>query len=213
MDSSSSEDDVRLNNQIANRYSTSKFDVFERKYLPAGSIDKLVTVESIVKELDDKDVLGPGDLDLETDTNKRRLVDFILAEAKVVFATTVVSMPNGSNLKVVMQTFMDRGRVDDELPFTREDLRPILKSKAFINDFFEKQWGFLAPVFSPPRFEFNLATNVILPFVIKDRRTVRKGSFGEVFEVKVHKAHCKHASKNVRTLFIDSQMRIDPGDV
>lgn len=58
-----------------------------------------------------------------------------------------------------------------------------------ILDFYDKQWRFLSPVFSPSQSNYDLDNNEILPFTKKGN--VRKGAFGQVFKVKIFQGHYK----------------------
>jgi hypothetical protein len=53
------------------------------------------------------------------------------------------------------------------------------------------QWEFLAPVFSPDEYSYNLPSECILPFTWKDPKP-KEGAFSAVYRVKIHAAHQKH---------------------
>jgi hypothetical protein len=211
---SSEEDSVHtLSDQIVNKYEISTFDTGEKQYLPVVYVEELLTLENIVKELDDKNVLGPGDLDLQADQEKKAIVDYILSQpARTVFAIVVVvgsGQLRGQTLRSLIASLMRTGLVDAKLPATENYFRTHhwISSKnrparpwkpATVNDFLQKQWIFLAPVFSPTKFQFDLRPNYILPMVVKPSSRKRRGNFATVFEVEVHSAHLRHESRNVR---------------
>ncbi|KAH6687213.1 kinase-like domain-containing protein [Plectosphaerella plurivora] len=77
-------------------------------------------------------------------------------------------------------------KLDHKLPFDVTVLSGIIGHEHAV-PFWEKQWEFLPPVFSPFSIQRYLADTVKLPYL--DQRPLMAGSFGEVFEVEIDPAH------------------------
>lgn len=202
-------ENLKLSDQILDKYDKSKFDHEVKQFLPEGCIDELVTLEAIIKEIEEKDQLEPGDLDLQEGSVKKNIIDFVRGKAKKVFAITVVSGLRGRELGKAMFQFMGINFVDNSLPVKEGNLAQVACfrdtaspwSKVRIHNFCREQWRFLAPVFSQQNFKVDLEPEHILPFIEKDS-LVKEGAFGQVFAVEIHPAHQKDPVLNVRPLSI-----------
>lgn len=182
-----------LSCQIIDNYATSKFDDKDKPFLPAGYIDKLVTIDTIIKELDEKASLNPGDLDLKEGSQRKKIVNFVLERGNLVFAIAVVSGLRGWDLGCAMWQFLRSGFDNDSLPATERHLELHFGNKTVWNktrlwNFYEHQWKFLAPVFSPKNFKVELLSDHVLPFIEKSS-LAKEGAFGQVFMVKIHPYH------------------------
>ncbi|KAG4432452.1 hypothetical protein IFR05_012067 [Cadophora sp. M221] len=171
--------------------SSTSFVPDRREFYPAGSIEPLITKESIIKELE---------LTVEEQRRKSNLllVDFILTRAKRVFAILVsLGFPNKAALLKATKQFQKYSFGDAKLPITREnvdglpffgepDVRPW--DSRLRKDFRFKQFEFLAPVFCSNELHMEVDTLCIFPFTALngDRKA---GGFGEVFQVVVHPDH------------------------
>jgi hypothetical protein len=208
---------LRLSDQIVEKYDTSKFDPEEKHFLPAGYVEKLVTLEAIIKELDEKDYIESEYLDvflcLPESDKKKKVVDFVYKKAKTVFAITVVSGLRGSQLGKTMHHFMKLEFSDFSLPVTEtlldSHIDSLVKrwgdssgwSKTRRHTFLQEQWRFIAPIFSQKNFKVDLKPNHILPFIAKGS-SGKEGAFGQVYMVEIHPAHYKDPVKNVRPFSI-----------
>jgi len=166
-----------------------KFDGPGKTFIPADII-KGITISTIRTEL------GLGE------DEEKELVEWIARHARRAFATVVLCGVSQRNLLKTMKQFKEKeekekkGFQDDKLPLhkTRVDKRhpafpaDVWKSKLSRDDFFNKQWGLLAPVFHDGQYEYNLFPNSTLPFIEKDDDP-KKGSFGEVSRIEIHPAH------------------------
>ncbi|EHL03001.1 putative ALK tyrosine kinase receptor [Glarea lozoyensis 74030] len=114
----------KLSDQIIESYATSRYDPEEKQFLPAGYIGTLVTLEAIVQELDEKDILEPEDLNLDLPGNrmKKKIVDFVYQQAKKLFAISVVSGLHGHDLALAMNRFRTLKVCDASLPLTESVL-------------------------------------------------------------------------------------------
>lgn len=178
-----------LQDRILKHYAKSKFDTQERDFLTEGSIDELITKESVWEELEVEQS--------SQDSEENILVEYILRDAKKVFAIVVIIDLDGANLREAMMKFQKNNFRDESLPVKREELstlpcfsgtpwtKPVRKQ-----NFFREQWRFLAPVFSKTKFQLYLEPDCILPFVWRSYE-VKEGTFSQVFEVRIHESHWK----------------------
>jgi hypothetical protein len=168
----------------------SKFDPEDKQFLPEGYLKELVTLDTIIEELQEN---HPGSQDVKReDPTIQKLVEFILEKAKKVFATAVVSGLSGGRLGYSMFKFMEMEFTDKRLPISYNEM--VTKNENLrwgsveIFNFCREQWRFLVPVFSKKTFKVDLEPNHILPFI--ERVSFGKeGAFGQVFRVQVHPGH------------------------
>jgi hypothetical protein len=101
------------------------------------------------------------------------------------------------------------------LPTPWKDLFQLDSWKIFqLYKFYYAQWGCIAPVFTPLRYDYNLSSECILSFIMTNVR-LKEGIFGIVQRVKIHPAHQKHITlKDVSPIvqFYPSRMLISTAD-
>lgn len=214
-EASMSEEDASLWEILRECLVPSKFDKTHHQFVPEGSLDRVITKDSILAAMDVEQPTGEDDL----------LVEFILKRAKKVFAISVFIELEGSTLRRAMLLFKDTEFNDTKLPIedTRNSSPPanlsnshsastsgagqnILASlevsvnggnriwrKPKIYNFCEHQWKFLAPVFSTAEYNHDLPALSILPFISK-HANFDKGSFGQVSKYEIHPNHIKDPS-------------------
>ncbi|KAJ8117109.1 hypothetical protein OPT61_g1616 [Boeremia exigua] len=199
---------LSLIDQFPGAYSSSNFDGLERDFLPERQLSRLITHDTIMDELD-KFVGGLGDVrngvkrrllertyDLEAREN---LATWILSNAHRTFAITVQCSLRPLHLLLTMAIFRDTGFTDEDLPLSdprvttpstrywKKDIWPPGK----LQDFYEKQWRCLVPVFRPGKYHYDLPHNSIVPFTKTDVAPML-GAFSAVHKVKVHPEHQDH---------------------
>jgi hypothetical protein len=170
----------------------SPFDA--QTFFPRGYFNKLITPENIRAALDNP----PGET-----------VEFIEQKAKVFF-TILVSMR--VDLSLAIGTLQRFNLTDEFLPIPKESVddnceeddsdrsckhAPELNALhnepwdyGTLSDLYDKQWEFLAPVFTTQHGHkgFKLPAKSILPFIYLG--VDRKSSFyGDVYEIKIHPDH------------------------
>jgi hypothetical protein len=192
-----------LASRILASFQSSTFDTRTPDFLPADLIEQLVTREIIREELE----LEEAERRYNLDTARQvRLVDWILAEAKTVFAITVTCGRNAVDTLMTMNRFQRFNFNDARLPvddprttknlvahssLTPEYFDSRIWSKFALYDFYEKQWKFIAPIFGPSRYIYDLSSDAILPFFLAGD-VPKMGAFSSVYQVKIHPAHLKH---------------------
>jgi hypothetical protein len=203
----------RLSDQIIIRCVESKFDHAARKFLPAGAIEELVTMEAILKEIFEKTQLEAKDMKLEG--YGKKVVEFILGNAKKAFAITILSNLTGRDLQFACAIFMEGKITDESLPLEMnhfQDFERIARDKSKnrraspwsttrSNSFLFRQWEFLAPVFSKATFRLDLEPEHILPFLEKGTQ-VKGGAFSKVSQVSIHPAHQQDLIPMVRLTYV-----------
>ena len=190
-----------LNTVLREHSVKSQFGKRSDHFLPRGELDRLITRESIVAELE----IEEGEAEAEN------LIEFILQKAKRLFAIIVyIRLPKLGDAMLLFQ----KNKYDDErLPieeWTKEAfeanllentehpfivMQGIVKrkkdciwSKGYIYDFQKRQWEFLAPMISTEETNDCHNTNVILPFTTQ-HSNLAEGSFGVVSKYEIHRDH------------------------
>jgi len=194
-----------LSETLFKNLDTSDFDNTPRKFMCHDGLDELVTRDSVLDAMQMEEPLDDDD---------RQLVNFILKNAKKIFATSVsIELDQVEGLlKKAMQLFQKKGIDDSKLPFkdgphsTLQDLEPGIKHRSKIwrenkvHEFFNNQWRFLVPVFlTHPETNmdnYNLPASTIFP-VLKKEEVLEKGSFGKVFKCSIHPKHIKYSRNPV----------------
>ncbi|RSL62420.1 hypothetical protein CEP53_004786 [Fusarium sp. AF-6] len=178
-DSSNSDSDADTDSlawHITSSWSKSDFhDGSTEKYLPENYLQRWSTKEYVKRELNNG----------ITDDKLDSLVTFITEKADKVFAITCLIF-EGEKKKITkaMRRFQEHQFDNESLPANLKDEpnkphRVAVNPKAFTKsvwtqarseDFDEKQWRFLAPVFRGAIFKYELDEDCILPFKKKDDR-------------------------------------------
>ncbi|KAF5597857.1 serine threonine kinase [Fusarium pseudocircinatum] len=197
---SGSESNSGLGSIICDSYKTSQYyNGAEKEYLPRGVLKKLITRETVYKEMN-----------VEKTQRNELLVDFIVNSANKIFALTC-SIINGKNLYKAMKAFHAKGFDDESLPverkksinaegyksavvdprhdvFSSDAFKPKLWTSLRLSDFYNKQWRFLAPAFDDKKLIYELDERLILPFKLV-KSEAKQGTFGEIFQVEIHREH------------------------
>jgi hypothetical protein len=199
-DSEHSDSEHEASNEIVNKlysaYTASTFDEYRRNFLPHGHLTNVLTQEAVEQELEgmENDLL---------DHEKRRfdisyrlqLSSWICTWASVLFATVIQCALTPRTMYLSLANF-EQQRFDDScLPIEapRMTQSKLFRKKIWktfhLEDFYEKQWRFLVPVFSSGQYHYDLADQTILPFT-GDMRDVVNGGFSSVRKVEIHPSHC-----------------------
>lgn len=168
----------------------------ELRFLPAGTIDKLFTVESV-----------------DTVLNNPELTAYTLASARKVFAIVLMFDLPLDYVRKGMSEVCERGISDRDLPLTKSYWKarglPFARrnngqrddeavwTTTRIRRFCEElQWAVLAPVFSINKHPYDLEPTSVLPF---PKKTVKcSGAFGEVSKCEIHPSHLLDSKDEVR---------------
>ena len=104
-----------------------------------------------------------------------------------VFAILVLLKEPQIFPKFIKDDNLQNSDLDHRLPYTREKLEELLEAP-ISHEFWDKQWEFTAPFFSPSSFARVLPDEFILPFLNKDK-LLKKGAFGKVFEIEIERSY------------------------
>lgn len=172
-------------------------------FLPAGTFQTLFTEGNIRRELQAQAGVshGPG---------TASLVKYACTDAKILFA---ILLYIGFDLPAALAGFLKHKLTDRHLPLPRDvakcaraggkgPQRECNHDPAFnafhdkwwrrvgIFRFYEVQWMFLAPVFTPTKRDLKLDSRAILP-ISQVKTGTRMGLFSNVHEVVIHPDHCR----------------------
>ncbi|KAF2677147.1 HET-domain-containing protein [Lentithecium fluviatile CBS 122367] len=136
---------------------------------------------------------------LMTQAQKNGLISWIHENARKIFAITVQCRLEVTYLVLCMLHFQQCGFKDTRLPVGNprppdkmsqppvppEYFHEDIWSRSMMYDFYDKQWKYLAPVFTPNQYNYNLSPACILPFTSRSGQP-KAGPFGTVHRVKIH---------------------------
>lgn len=188
-----------LADRIFNSLAWSKFDAQDKPFLPIDCIESLITKDAIRKELG---------LDNDSTVTQEQIVDWVYGEARVVFAITVQCDIGLENTLESIGSFRQSNFSNASLPIDNPRTTSLQEWSRHFSDkiwtsprryrFWENQWTFLTPVFATDKYNYDLSSECILPFIWKDE-TVKEGAFSCVYRVRIHPAHQRHEFREVRT--------------
>jgi hypothetical protein len=165
----------------------SKFDSRCAEFLPEDQFQRLVTQSAIKKEFEG--------CEHDDKLDREALFRWIYQNARKIFAIMVHSGFNNNEALTTLQRLRANHFGDEHLPISKPNSKPERRRSIWKDErqglrhrFYEKQWSFLAPVFSEYKFHYDLQPDVILPFITKYEE-VGKGGFSRVYGFEVHPAH------------------------
>lgn len=181
---------MSLADRFIEHYEQGVFNEAKQDFLPQHCLAQLITNETIVMEFQEEDIDDTKyDPRRESD---QQLLAFILEHARKVFATTVLCEISGNKLYRTMMTFQKSKVQDKSLPLKNETLSTTLTGSVWSNlkkkNFWEKQFIFLAPIFSKSEFKLDLEAQHIFPFTWVSN-DAKEGTFSQVYQVKIHDSH------------------------
>jgi hypothetical protein len=164
-----------------------------RVYLPENAIKELVDQAAIEQELD-KIQRCPKEQIVKWDRARRsQLATWIRTKAPKVFTITIQCGLEPFHLLLAMATFELRGFTDKKLPMVassppQDIFPPRIWDLLKIDNFKDRQWRCLAPVFAQNQYDYDLEAERIFPFT-SDGAVPKDGAFSSVYRVTVHKDH------------------------
>ena len=204
------DDDFLLNSvqslvdRIPNYLFASNFDGSDRSFLPEQHLSQLVTLETIVTELGRftdylyliQEHARESRRQEYNPEFRQRLASWIFHHAPRMFATMIHCNLNPLFLLLSMQKCQELQFTDEQLPLSSSTEPPKGRNKSIWTrarrqDFWDKQWRFLVPVFEPERYQYDHEYNCIFPF-IKSNEAPRIGAFSVVHKVTIHPGHQRH---------------------
>jgi hypothetical protein len=107
----------------------------------------------------------------------------IIEGAWNVYAILVMIRKPQYILAFINDDNLQRASIDDKLPLDLEKLKKVLEDPVTAEEFYDRQWGFTAPLFSKSVFIRSLPEKFVLPFLAEAE--LGEGSFGKVYKIQV----------------------------
>lgn len=147
-------------------------------FVPEGALDDVITTENIRLTLRDSN--APRDREVEC-------IRWIEQGGKKTFAILVLIQRARNIVKFIEREQLQSDSLDSKLPYgSKADVEKfLLKSDA--EDFFERQWEFVSPIFRHKACHRSLHGRTILPFL--ETKILGGGSFGTIYLETLHRNH------------------------
>ena len=132
--------------------------------------------------------------------------DIICHGALKLFAILIAIGLQGQVGQFIERDGLQDLALDSKLPFRREFALECLEDPVAADEFCEKQWEFIAPLFASDRSHRILADDTVLPFI--EDAELNQGSFGKIYKIALPLQHqsitgATHGSK-VRSKALNS---------
>lgn len=147
-----------------------------QKFVPEGKLHDLLNEDVITKSI--------RSCGIEY-YKHAETVDTIANGARKIFAILVLLNQEAAITKFIENDQLQCSQLDSKLPFPLS----ILESMDFdgAQDFYERQWEFVSPIFSDLTTHRVLHNNMRLP--IMESKYLGEGGFGRVFTIVIHQNH------------------------
>jgi hypothetical protein len=186
-----------LVDKLYSAYTASTFEELPRDFLPYGHLANILTREAVGKVLEmmAHDLLDDEKLHFDIQHTSRLLL-WICDAGLVLFATLIQCGLSPRKIYLSLAYF-ERRRFDDsclplEAPAKKYSVPKQFPKKLWqprhLDNFYERQWRFLVPVFSSSQYHYDLAAQTILPFT-GDMKDIVNGGFSSVMKVEIHPSH------------------------
>jgi hypothetical protein len=177
---------------ILARYASATFHDPKRTYLPENAIKELIVQASIEQELA-KIEHKPTKGTIKYDRHYRsQLAGWVREEAPKIFGITIQCDLGAHHLLLAMMTFKRFKFNDKSLPLVDASPSDIFPEKLWtptkLDNFLEKQWKYLVPVFKRSEYDYDLKAECIFPFT-SDGVVPKDGAFSSVYRVAIHEHH------------------------
>jgi hypothetical protein len=114
-------------------------------------------------------------------------IDVVVNGSHKIFAI-LVHIRQTKSIRQFIENDPFRGSgLDRGLPFDEAKLCDILSEPVIANEFYERQWHFVAPKFSESVFTRTLPQETILPFI--KQQLLGEGGFGDVYNIEIASSH------------------------
>jgi hypothetical protein len=170
-----------------------KSAVNHRHFLPDTSLTNLIT-ETAVKSI----------------LQSTSLLEYIISNSRKVFAVLVfIGMVDEDVIQVFKKHNFNDGHLQIGYDYAKKAVKCINEKSNYTvlggfrecsrwntvttSAFCDAQWQFLAPVFAvePKRIEYPIYNETPLPFVWRSEKPTGKGTFGLVYQARIHRAHLR----------------------
>jgi hypothetical protein len=107
----------------------------------------------------------------------------IIEGAWNVYAILIMIRKPQYILAFIKDDHLQRSTIDDKLPLDLEKLSKVFKDPITTREFYDRQWGFTALLFSKSVLIRSLPEKLVLPFLADEE--LGEGSFGKVYKIQV----------------------------
>jgi len=157
-----------------NAIKTENYDT--QQFVPEDDLEKIMTKETM-------DVLLHH---LEASYEKKNLAMYAVDRAPKIFAVLVM-IGHPDKIRDFQTNDQYRRSLDDQGPFSIDDLKRILADELVANLFFNQQWEFWVPRFSGDVVHRKFLPRTIFPFMSWD--FLAKGGYGVVDLIEIHEQY------------------------
>ncbi|PMD49796.1 kinase-like protein [Hyaloscypha bicolor E] len=147
-----------------------------RYFVPRQSLVKLLQTDIIQSEL--RGIVPLHQLP--------EIVQTIFRKGQLIFAILVLIDHLEYIAKFIESDQLQPNWLDHRLPFDQQTLETMMEAVP-ASRFYEKQWEFTAPVFTPFMLRRHLTDDTILPFHSENK--IGSGGFGDVYHITINTAH------------------------
>lgn len=114
-------------------------------------------------------------------------VNVVVHGAHRIFAILVYIRHTKSILQFIGVDNYQRSGLDHRLPFEKGQLKVIFPASTTVDEFYERQWHFTAPIFCDSVITRILPPEIILPII--EEELLGAGGFGDVYSIKIASSH------------------------
>ena len=158
-----------------------------RYFVPNGELEKITTKDMV------RTIIRSCNLD---ECDRPEILDVIFTGAQKILGILILIDKPHLITKFIEKDNYRASQLDSWLPLSKSTLEPIIHKST--QDFWEKQWEFLAPTFSNQQVHRSLDKEIILPFISKEY--IDEGGFGDVYKIEVHPSHVSGSSGDLNTV-------------
>jgi len=150
----------------------------DQKFVPHQSLYRIMTRDVVLDAVNKiKDVPW---------YSKEETVYWIMAGGRRIFAILILLKNEESSIShFIKHDRFQNSPLDERLPFSKETLSSMIPNIA--DDFYERQWEFVAPILHRNVVHRLLPDKVRLPFI--HNQMIGEGGFGFVYEIQLHPDH------------------------
>lgn len=117
-------------------------------------------------------------------------IDVVVHGAHRIFAILVYIRHTKSILQFIEGDNYQSSGLDHRLPFEKGQLQAIFPIPITVDEFYERQWHFTAPIFCDSIVTRILPPEIILPII--EEEPLGKGAFGHVYSIKIASSHQRY---------------------
>lgn len=114
-------------------------------------------------------------------------VNVVIYGAHRIFAILVYIRHTKSILQFIGGDNYQRSRLDHRLPLEKGQLQVIFPAPTTVDEFYERQWHFTAPIFCDSIITRILPPEIILSII--EEEALGAGGFGDVYSIKIASSH------------------------